>query len=114
MASARSLYQVRISPQNPLVKLSQLGSGLGAEFLDQDPASALIGGKRLGLAAAPVERQHQQGMQMLAQRVGRDEALKFGDHLGLAAQVHVGVDACLQGLQPHLGQPGDFARCQHL
>ena len=96
------------------MKLSQLGSGLGAELLDQDPASALIGGKRLGLAAAPVERQHQQGVQMLAQRVGRDEALQFGDHLGLAPQVHIGVDACLQGLQPRLGQPGDFARRQHL
>jgi hypothetical protein len=37
-----------------------------------------------------------------------DEALEFGDRLALLTQVQIGVDAGLDGLQPHLGQPRDL------
>ena len=41
-----------------LVQRLQDGTGLGAEFIDEDPAGVLIGGQRRALAAAPGQGQH--------------------------------------------------------
>ena len=53
-------------------------------------------------------------MHLLAERVGTRQAVQLGDHLGVAAQVQVSVDAQFRGLQPHLGQPGDLAQRQRV
>ena len=50
------------------MKIPQFVGRLSAELLDQHLAHMLVCGQRLRLATALIERQHQQGMQVLAQR----------------------------------------------
>ena len=95
------------------MQLAQSGSRLGTKLLDEDAAGMPVGGKRLSLAAVTVEGEHQQGVQMLPQRVGAGQVPQLGDHLGTAAQVQVGVYAGFQCLQPHLCQPGGLPLRQH-
>ena len=57
------------------------------------------GGQGIGLAAAPVEGDHQLGPEPLAQRVGGHQALELGHHLGVTAQGQVGVDPQFQRLE---------------
>jgi hypothetical protein len=64
--------QGRVTGEHPLVQLPQPRARLSAELLDQDPAGVLIGGQRLGLAAAAIQRQHQQAVQVLPQRMPGD------------------------------------------
>jgi hypothetical protein len=61
------------------VQLVQFGSWLGAQLIYEHPSRVLIGGQRFGLAAVAVQGKHQQGVQVLAQRVGRSHAFEFGD-----------------------------------
>jgi len=67
--------QRRVGRKYLLVQVPQLGSWFGAQLGHEDPAGLLIGGDRLALAAAPVEGEHQQRVQVLAQRVRAGEAL---------------------------------------
>jgi hypothetical protein len=66
----------------------------------------LVGGEGLRSAPGTVEGEHQQGVQVLAQRVSAGEALQFGNQRSVAAQVQVGVDTRFHGLQPHFREPG--------
>ena len=97
-----------ISGQQLPVQFPQPGPGFGAEFLDEHPAGALIGGERFGLPSVTVEGEHELGVQAFPKRITGDQAPQLGDHVRVTPQVQVGVDACFQCLQPHLGQTGDL------
>jgi hypothetical protein len=45
--------------EDPLLKRSQLRTGLEPELVTEGVLAFAIGGKRAGLAPAPVQRQHQ-------------------------------------------------------
>jgi hypothetical protein len=90
------------------------GPGFDAEFIDEHLAGALIGGERFGLPSVTVEGEHELGVQAFPERITGDQAPQLGDHVGMTPQVQVGVDACFQCLQPHLGQTGDLPVRQQL
>ena len=95
------------------MQLAQSSSRLGTKLLDEHAAGMLVGSKRLGLAAVTVEGEHQQAMQVLAQRVGAGQMPQLGDHVGVTAQMQVGVHACFQCLQTHLRQARGLKLRQH-
>jgi hypothetical protein len=86
------------------VRLLQLGPGFSAQLVDQDPAGRLVGGQRLALTPAPLQRQHQQCMQVLAQRVRGGEPVQFDDRVGVVAQLHLRLQAGFPRLQADLLQ----------
>ena len=67
--------------------------GVDAEFVVEQPPGVGVDAERLGLPPAAVEGEHQLGAQPFAQRVFGGERGQFGDHLGVAAQVEVELDA---------------------
>ena len=73
--------------------VAQLGRGLQPQLVRQHLARIAVGGERVGLATAAVERQHQLRAQRLAQRMLRHERLQLADQVRMAAEREVGVDA---------------------
>ena len=51
---------------------------------------------------------------MLPQRISRYQRLQLPDHLAVPAEVQVGLDARLQGLQPQIRQPRHLSHGQEL
>ncbi len=103
-----------IGAQDPLVQFAQLRARFRTQLIDQHPASALIGGERLALTAIAVQREHQQGVQPLTQRMLYGKLFQLDDDLVMPAQVQVRIDPRLDGLQPHLCQPGLLPQRQEL
>jgi hypothetical protein len=68
------------------VQFAQFGSGLSAQLIYDHPPRVLIDGQCFGLAAVAVQGKHQQGVQVLAQRVSRDHALEVGDDHAVTAK----------------------------
>ena len=97
-----------------LVQALQLGAGLDADLLHQPGARVAVGGERLRLPAGAVEREHALGVQVLAQRVGRDERVELADHLDVAAGLEVGVDRHLGRAQPQLLEAADLGGGERL
>ncbi len=65
-------------------------------------------GQRVGLSSGPVEREHQEPAQALAEGVVADERLQFGHDVGVAADRKVGLDALLERDQPERVQAADL------
>ena len=87
------------------MQFPQARSRLDAELGDQHVAGAPVGGQRIGLPPALVQSEHQQGMRVLAQRVGGGEPLQLGDQFSMAAQVKVRLEPRFSRLHPQLRQP---------
>ena len=83
-------------------------SGIDAELTGEQVAGALVGGERLCLPAAAVQRQHELAVQPLPQRMVGGQLLQFGSEGIVAAQGQVGVDPGLEGGQPQFLQAGRF------
>jgi len=92
--------------ENSCVQFLQRLAGVDAELAGEQAADPAVGGERVGLAAAAVQRQHELAVQPLAQRVGGYELFQLGGELIVPAQGQVGVDPGLQRGQPQLLQPG--------
>ena len=101
--SKRLSKRSRIGSLDSLVKVAQPGTRLDADFLDQVPPGAPECRQRRGPLARSVQRQHQQLMQPLPQRLGRGQRLKLRDDLPVPAQVQVRFDPRFQRVEPHLG-----------
>jgi hypothetical protein len=67
--------------QDRPLQVLQLLPGLDAELLDQQRAGAAADVERLGLAAGPVQRQHQEAVQPLPQRELVDQGGQFAADL---------------------------------
>ena len=100
--------------QDRAVERLQLRPGLDPELLDERPPRIVVGGERLGLAAAPVEREHQVRAQPLAQRVRADERLDLGHELGVRAQLEVGGDPLLEHAEAQILEPVDLGLRERL
>jgi hypothetical protein len=95
-----------LAKDRPL-ELAQRRARLERQLLDQHPPGVLIGGERIGLPAAPVQRQHQLCMQMLAQRMLLNQHLELADQFSLAPELEISLDAFLQRREPQLLQLPD-------
>jgi hypothetical protein len=88
-----------------LLEPAQACPGVHAELVGQVPAGSPVRLEGVGLPAGPVQREHQLGVQPLPKRVSADQRVELLDELATTPRVQVGVDAVLQGGQPHLLQP---------
>jgi len=69
-----------------VLQLGQLGGGVESQLVDQRVAESLICVQCLGLAARPIQGQHQRGPSPLSQRLGGDRLLGHHAHLLVTAQ----------------------------
>ena len=86
------------------MQVLEFGPGLDAKLVDEHPAHPVIGGQRVRLVAAPVQGEHQVGVQPLAQRELRDQRLQLRDRLRVPAQVQLRFQAPFHRLQTQLLQ----------
>ena len=97
----------RILAQDRALELLQRRARLDPELVDEHASRGLVGGQRLGLAARPVEREHQLAAQALAQGMLGRERLELRDQRGVPAEGEVGVDPPLDREQVHLLEAPD-------
>ena len=83
--------------QDPLLQTLQRRAGLEAELVDEAAPALPVGVKRVGLATAAIQSDHQLGVEALAPRMLSRELLKLADQLRVAPYRQVGLDAQLQG-----------------
>jgi hypothetical protein len=88
------------------VQALQWLAGVDAELAGEQVADAPVGGERLGLPAAAVQRQHELAVQPLPQRMLAGQLFQLAGERVVPAQRQVGVDPRLQRGQPQLLQPG--------
>ena len=87
--------QRRVLAQDRVVQAPQLRPRLDADLLDERAPGVPIGLQRLGLAPAPVQREHPLRVQPLAQGVLGQQRIDLADDLLVAAGGEVGVDGQL-------------------
>ncbi len=106
--------QVRVAEQDRLVQRAQLGAGRRAQLLVQQPVDLPERVQRLGLAAGPVQRQHQLAPEPLAQRVLAGQRAQLAHQERVPAHHQLHVDALFEHAQPLLGQPRHLLAVQQL
>ena len=79
-----------------------------AELGGENPAPLRERLERLGLAAAPVERDHQLSSEPLAERLTTDALLELADELGVPPEGQVGLDPILERGGALLLEPSDM------
>ncbi len=84
---------------------AELRARIDAQLLDQQLPDLGEAGQRLGLTAAPVEGEHPQFAQVLAERVLGDQGVQRVQDLGVPAQFQAEFQPGLGGGQPPLRQP---------
>jgi hypothetical protein len=89
------------------LQLPELMTRFEPELVAQDVATVLEDAQRVGLPAGPVQREHQQAPQPLAQRMRRDELLELDDHTLVPTERELEVEPLLDHGEPQLGQSGD-------
>ena len=100
--------------EDPLLQRSQLRAGFEPELVVECFATFAIRGERVGLAPAPVQRQHQLPQQPLTVGVHGDERLELADHIAVVAEHQVGLDPVLQRGQARVLQARDLALSERL
>ena len=90
------------------MQVPELGRRLDADLLDQCRPGVPVRLERLGLAAAPVQREHALRVQPLAQRVLGHQGVELTDELVVVARREVRVDRELGGGEPQLLEPADL------
>ena len=76
-----------------------------AELIGQLSAQLVVPTERLGLPPAPVQGEHPPLVQLLTQRVLRDQLIQLTDHRGVVSGRELTVDLRLDRGEPLLGQP---------
>ncbi len=87
---------------------ARLRGGLEAPLLVERTPCRLVGVERLLLAARPGEGEHQETAEPLAVGVLRGEGGSVGDHVVVAAELDLGLDAVLERGEPELVEPRDL------
>ena len=109
-----SLGQQQVEPrilgQHRALELLELAAGLEPEVLHQRAPGVAERVERLGLAAGPIQREHELRVQPLAVRVLGDQRLQLAGHRDVLAQLELEGDALLEGRHLQLGEPGRFGR----
>ena len=76
------------------LELLQGGARLDPQLVDKCPSAVGVNGERVCLATRPVQGEHQLAAKPLAERLGRDDALKLGQQLAVVAK----LELCLEPL----------------
>ena len=84
------------------VQAAQRLAGVDAELAGEQVAGPAVGGQRVGLAPATVQREHQLAVQPFSQRMVAHQSIQLGGERMVPAQRQVGVDPGLQRGQPQL------------
>ena len=87
------------------MQAEQPGVGVDAQLVGQLGPQLGVGGQRVGLAAAPVEREHPQAAQPLPEGVLAGQPVQLAGHAGVPPAGQVGLDPVLESGEPGLLQP---------
>ena len=98
-------FQRRILPQDGGFQIAQRLAGIDSQLLGKGGAQPLVGGERVGLAPAAVQRQHQLGVDLLIQRVIGHHRGQVGHDLLVPAQRQQHVGALFGGGGAQLAKP---------
>ena len=90
------------------MELAQLPARLDAQLVDELPSGLLVHVERLGLPAAPVEREHQLRTEPLPQRMLGGERLELRDQVCPATEREVCLDPLLENRQPSFLEAADL------
>ena len=88
------------------VQAPQRLPGIDPELVGEQVADPPVGGQRVGLPAAAVQRQHELAVQPFPQRMVGDQPLQFGGERVVPAKRQVSLDPALPGGEPQLFQAG--------
>ena len=105
LVGGRRPLQPRRLPQDVALQLGQPSARVDPELLTQHAACLLERLQRLGLPARAVQRQHQQPVQALPERIAANQLLELGGGRGMPAKRQLGGQAVLQRGQAKLLQP---------
>jgi hypothetical protein len=94
--------------QDLLLQRLQGGARLETLLGREIRAHALVGGERVALPAAAIEREHELAREPLAAGVCRGKRLDLAGQRGVAPEPQVGLEAPLQRADPQLLQPPDL------
>lgn len=92
--------------QDALLEPGQLGAGIDAQFLGEQPARVGVHGECLGLSAATVKGQHQELPQPFPQRMRVRQGGQLGYGLGMVTDLQIQVEAAFQQLESPFEEPG--------
>jgi len=88
----------------PLETLERL-SGLEAKLFSEEAATCLVAVQGRGLAAGPIEREHELDAQALTQRMPPYEIVELADDVRVTAEGEIGLEPFFRCRQPELLQP---------
>ena len=97
----------RILVEDSSLEPTQLRPRLDAERLDERAPRVPVRRQRIGLPAAPVERDHELAAQPLDERMLRDQELEVCDELRVVTECELRLDPLLQRFEAQLVEPGD-------
>ena len=103
--------ELRVLGKNRLLESLERLARLDAERLDECRARGSVGLERFRLAVTPVQREHQQTAQALAQRLSGDERLQLSDDVLVQAQCDVRLDPLFERIEPQLLESADLGLC---
>ena len=86
----------------------ELGARVEAELLSEQATTLAVDIERVGLSAAPIEREHELSAQSLPQGVGVDQRAQRRDELGMATERQQRLVAVLDRCQTELVEPLDL------
>ncbi len=92
----------------------QLVAELEPELLIEVLARVAVRSERLDLAAAAVERQHQQRAEALEHRLLLHQRLELGDQLAVASELEIGPDPTFERGEAELVEARDLRPEHHL
>jgi len=100
--------------QDRLLQAMQLRRGFESQLLVQPHAAACVDLQRVGLAAAPIQRPHQQTDQPLARRMLGGQLLELGNDECVLSRRQTRVDALFQSRNAQLLEPRDLSLRERL
>ena len=96
------------------MQAAELGRRLDPDLVDQGLPGVAERLERVGLAPAPVQREHPLRVQPLPQRVLRQQRVDIADDLVMAAGGQARLDRQLPGREPQLVEPADLGARERL
>jgi hypothetical protein len=111
---SRGRVERRILDQDRLLEALQSLARIEAELVAQRRARFLHHDERVRLATGPVQGEHQQLAQPLAQRVLADQHLQLGDRLAVSTDRKVGLQTMLERHKAQRFQPADLVLRERL
>ena len=98
--------QPGVLPQDGLLQVTEVRGRIEAQLIVESLLQPAVGGQRVGLPAASVQRQHQLSVDAFAQRVAGRQLLQLVDQLAVPAPVQLQADAFLDGGEAELLEVG--------